>query len=64
MMRKAILSLSLLITSFTAFAETSYTEGVITSEFVDEAAMKADLLQMLANFSTYMKNDFHGRRLC
>ena len=60
MMRKAILSLSLLITSFTAFAETSYTEGVITSEFVDEAAMKADLLQMLANFSTYMKNDFQS----
>ena len=23
-----------------------------------ESAMKADLLQMLANFSTYMKNDF------
>lgn len=38
----------------------SFTEGVITSDFVGEAAMKADLLQMLANFSKYMKNDFHS----
>ena len=37
---------------------TSYTEGVITSDFVSEAEMKADLLQMLANFSKYMVNDF------
>ena len=36
----------------------SPTEGVITSEFVAEADMKADLLQMLANFSKYMVNDF------
>ena len=36
----------------------SYTEGVITSDFVPEAAMKRDLLQMLADFSTYMVNDF------
>ncbi len=36
----------------------SYTEGIITSDFVGEAAMKTDLLQMLANFSTYMVNDF------
>lgn len=38
----------------------SFTEGIITSEFVGEAAMKADLLQMLANFSKYIKNDFHN----
>ena len=38
----------------------SFTEGVITSDFVGEAAMKADLLQMLADFSKYMKNDFHS----
>ena len=37
---------------------TSYTEGVITADFVPEAQMKADLLQMLANFSKYMVNDF------
>lgn len=37
---------------------TSPTEGVITSDFVPETEMKADLLQMLANFSTYIKNDF------
>ena len=30
----------------------SPTEGVITSDFVSEADMKSDLLQMLANFST------------
>ena len=36
----------------------SYTEGVITSDFVSEADMKSDLLQMLANFSTYMVNDW------
>ena len=41
-------------------AVSSYTEGVITSDFVAEADMQADLLQMLANFSTYMKNDFHS----
>ena len=39
-------------------AVTSFTEGVITADFVPEAAMKADLLQMLANFSTYLVNDF------
>ena len=28
------------------------------ADFTDEATMKADLLQMLANFATYMQNDF------
>ncbi|MBQ4520147.1 MAG: hypothetical protein II999_06015 [Bacteroidaceae bacterium] len=36
----------------------SPTEGVITHDFVDEAKMKADLMQMLADFSLWMKNDF------
>ena len=36
----------------------SLTEGVITNAFVAEEEMKADLLQMLANFATYLKNDF------
>lgn len=36
----------------------SPTEGVITHEFVEEGAMKDDLLQMLADFSLWMKNDF------
>ena len=36
----------------------SPTEGVIDNTFVSEKAMKADLLQMLANFSEYMVNDF------
>ncbi len=37
---------------------TSPTEGVITHDFVEESAMQADLLQMLADFAVYMKNDF------
>ena len=36
----------------------SPTEGVITHDFVSEEQMKADILQMLADFSLYMKNDF------
>ena len=33
-------------------------EPVALTDFVGENEMKADLLQMLANFATYMKNDF------
>ena len=47
--------------AFTVHAQedvVSFTEGVITSDFVSEATMKQDLLQMLANFSQYMVNDF------
>ncbi len=36
----------------------SPTEGVITHDFVAEAQMKDDILQMLADFSIWMKNDF------
>ena len=36
----------------------SPTEGVINDTFVDEPTMKADLLQMLADFSRYMVDDF------
>lgn len=36
----------------------SPTEGVITHDFVPEPTMKDDLLQMLANFSKWMKDDF------
>ena len=38
--------------------EASPTEGHVLADFVGETDMKADLLQMLANFATYMKNDF------
>lgn len=51
----------LLAWAFTVHAQedvVSFTEGVITSDFVSEATMKQDLLQMLANFSHYMVNDF------
>ncbi len=37
----------------------SPTEGVITADFVPEEEMMADLLQMVANFSEYMVNDFY-----
>lgn len=36
----------------------SPTEGVITSKFVGEQAMKQDLMEMLAKFAQYMKNDY------
>ncbi len=36
----------------------SITEDVITADFVDEATMQGDLLQMLARFATYLKADF------
>lgn len=39
-------------------AVASPTEGVINSIFVPEATMKDDLLQMLANFMKYAKNDY------
>ncbi|MBQ7451885.1 MAG: hypothetical protein IJV60_04960 [Prevotella sp.] len=38
----------------------SPTEGVVFCDFVPEPQMKSDLLQMLANFSTYLKNDFQN----
>ncbi|MBQ0021345.1 MAG: hypothetical protein KBT39_12605 [Bacteroidales bacterium] len=40
-------------------AVASPTEGVINHDFVEESAMKSDLLQMLANFSKYMVNDWN-----
>lgn len=36
----------------------SPTEGVISHDFVPEAEMKKDILQMLADFSQWMKSDF------
>mgnify|MGYP001489623316 CR=1 FL=1 len=36
----------------------SPTEGTVTGNFVAEDAMKADLLQMLATFMTYAKNQY------
>lgn len=36
----------------------SPTEDIINAKFVDEKLMKEDLLQMLANFTVYVKNDF------
>ena len=52
----ALLALALSVNAQEGFV--SYTEGVITSDFVPEGTMKQDLLQMLADFSTYMVNDW------
>ena len=38
----------------------STTEGIISGDFVPEATMMNDLLQMLADFSPYMVNDFNS----
>ena len=45
-------------TEGSATAQTSPTEGTITAAFVAEETMQQDLLQMLANFAKYMKDDF------
>ena len=57
---RAFLLLALLTCNEVAVMAQSPTEGVLNNVFVDEAAMKQDLLQMLANFSLYIKNDFHS----
>lgn len=59
-MKKTLLLLVYLLAPIhITFADTeSPTEGVITHDFVTEEQMKADILQMLADFSLYMKNDF------
>ncbi|MBQ8969400.1 MAG: hypothetical protein IJ064_06690 [Bacteroidaceae bacterium] len=38
----------------------SPTEGVVTGDFVAEQAMMVDLLKMLANFATYLANDYQA----
>ena len=65
-MKRIMICLAVVFTTACAMAsestdrvvDMSQTEGVITHDFVPEEQMKADLLQMLANFSLYMKNDF------
>ena len=54
----AISSQAQTIVGGTEDAVSSPTEGVITSSFVGETTMKGDLLQMLANFMTYVKADY------
>ena len=51
-MKKTLLPLLMsLLSFFTVHAAQEVTEGVIDGNFVDEATMKGDLLQMLANFA-------------
>lgn len=45
-------------TACTAMPATSPTEGAVTAHFVDESTMKADLMQMLARFTHYMKANY------
>lgn len=53
-----VMSAQAQIVGGTEDAVSSPTEGVITSGFVSEATMKGDLLQMLANFMSYVKTDY------
>lgn len=58
---KRTLALILLALTLVAKAQEDFlspTEGRLTDKFVPEAEMKADLLQMLANFARYMTDDF------
>lgn len=55
-----MLCMALLMPAKATFAQSSPTEGVLTSTFVSENEMKADMLQMLADFSLYMKNNWNN----
>ena len=63
-MRRLLLSLTALMLPFGISAHTvsRYTDtpaaAIVPGDFVAESQMQADLLQMLADFSLYMKNDF------
>ncbi len=57
-MKKLLFLAATFCLTLAAVAQTSPTEGVITADFVGEASMQQDLLQMLADFAKYMKNDF------
>ena len=57
-MKKFLFLAATFCLTLAAAAQTSPTEGVITADFVGEASMQQDLLQMLADFAKYMKNDF------
>lgn len=65
MKKREILAILLLALTLNGQAQTatetttSPTEGVISHDFVGEKMMKADLLQMLANFSPYMVADWN-----
>ncbi len=54
-----LLLLALHIPTISSQTSSSPTEGVLNGSFVNESEMKADLLQMLANFSLYMKNNWN-----
>ena len=62
-MKRTILTITVLLTALGTWANDSSTyisptEDTVVADFVGESEMKADLLQMIANFATYMKNDF------
>lgn len=58
---RSLIALLFTYTQFTClYSQTSKspTEGVIDSQFVEEEKMQQDLLQMLADFTIYIKNDY------
>jgi len=52
-----IISLFTVVCTTTALADTT-TKASVLSDFIAEKQMQSDLLQMLADFATYMKHDF------
>ena len=52
------LAMPLTVEAQSGRALSSPTEGVLTQAFVSEPDMQTDLLQMLANFAQYIKDDF------
>ncbi len=56
---KHLLPILLLLSSPLILRAASPTEGAITTEFVGEREMRADLLQMLADFSLYAERDYY-----
>ena len=60
MIKKLLTLAAFILMPIASINAQSPTEGVLNNTFVEESAMKQDLLQMLANFAKYMKNDFNS----
>lgn len=60
MKRLLVLVISLIgfISTSTADEAKKFAQEAVLADFISEKHMKADLLQMLADFSSYLKNDF------
>ena len=60
MIKKLLTRTAFLIMPVTSLMAQSPTEGVLNNTFVEEEDMVQDLVQMLANFAKYLKNDFNS----